>query len=132
MLMNQLEEFQKMHRLSIPECAKIIGVSVQTLYNVREGKSIKMGTLTKIQSVIGDAQHPLHATKLNRLLDGYNAAYQEYHSCLLKEWQGCFAQLDADEHSRLAKLIEEMQRMHTQIVDYHEVVKGIVGRTSSN
>lgn len=126
MLLDMLEEYRKTHQLSIPECAKLIGVSVQTLYNVKDGKSIKLGTLTKIQSFISNAHEKPEATKLQRLFEEYERSYLRYHELLMKEWQEKFSQLDPKDHAKLAELTEKMREVHEQLNGYHQLLTEII------
>lgn len=117
-----IRTFCEKHSLTINECAKLIGISTQTLYNAMEGKSLKPHTLIKIQRWIQNQNRSHNEFCMDRNFENFTESLTTYTNLVQKEWQRKFIALTTEENQILSNNIKKLDDYFTQIKQVHHSI----------
>lgn len=117
----QLQLYCQTNGLTIQECANLIGVSTQTIYNAIEGKPLKPETLRKISAWLQLQNRPQSELSINKGREALENAFHKYRDTLQKEWQRNLPKMNYADQMTVLESMRQLDLQFEQLTRYHDV-----------
>ena len=126
----QLQMFCEKHDLTIHECARLIGISTQTLYNAFDGKPVKAETQRKIDHWLTHLHREHHEWSLSGGIETLDHAFRAYREAIHKEWQRNMPRMSYEDQLAFLEALRQLDANYEQLSRHHELFLRVLAESN--